>query len=779
MLGGIRVVDLSTGIAGAYATKLFADAGAEVIKVEAPGGDPLRSWTASGAAPGLLFEFLHQSKLSVIGEPSDAHVLALIAGADLVVESFEPGAIEALGLSQRLPGLVLLSISPYGRGGPWSSGHPSTDFTVQAESGSIAMRGFPGRPPVQMGGRLVEWTAGAFGGAAALAAVRRARRTGRGDHVDVSMLECSALITNLFMDVNHQLAGSPPVALPMRGPEMPSIEPTADGWVGFNTNAAQQFQDFLVLIERADLLEDKEFMSPGGRATRRGEIRDSMLAWTTRHTTDEIVERASLFRIPVAPVGNGRTLLEQEHLVARDVYVSDPSGRFKQPRPPYKIRGRRAEPPRPAPGLGDHTGRVAKRERPWPSGAPDPFTGLKVLDATCWWAGPACTQLFAYLGADVIHLESVQRPDAMRTTLGMLFFNKERWWEYSSFFLSFNQNKRDLTLNLADPRGRALAVRLIEQSDVLVENYSPRVFDQFGLDWDAVHGINPRIVMVRIPAFGLDGPWRERVGFAQTMEQFSGLAWVTGHPEDPPIIPRGPGDPLGGMHAAFALQCALEERERTGRGMLVEAPLVESALNVAAEQVIEFSGAGALLERRGNRSQAIAPQGLYQCLSNREGGETWLALSIATDEQWEALRDLLGRPDWSDNRDLATYEGRAAAHDAIDEGIGGWARTVELYDAVAKLLEAGVPAAAVRDGRLVHENPQIVARGFFERGDHSVVGPHAVPTFPFRFASVDRWTRTPAPTLGQHNAEILSKELGLDPSEIAQLEADGIIGEKI
>ena len=260
-----------------------------------------------------------------------------------------------------------------------------------------------------------------------------------------------------------------------------------------------------------------------------------------------------------------------------------------------------------------------------------------------------------------------------------------------------------------------------------------------------------------MPAFGISGPWRDHVGFAQTMEQFTGLAWVTGHADDQPRIQRGPCDPLAGMHGAFALLVALAERDATGRGVHVEVPMVEGALNAAAEQVIEHTAYGNLMGREGNRSAAAAPQGLYPC----RGEDRWLALSVATDAHWQALKDELGRPAWADDACLDGRDGRRAAHDRIDAALRDWAAEQALEDAVARLIEAGVPAAPVFDPRQTSRHPQMAARGFFETCDHPVVGAHPMPMLPFRYASVERWLRTPAPTLGQHSEEILREVLGL------------------
>ena len=763
-LRDMRVVEVSTGIAGGYAAKLFADAGADVVKIEPPGGDPLRSWTSSEVElegrDGALFQHLAAGKRSVIGPPDE-----LIAGADVVIES---GTLDPI---PDQPALVVVSITPYGRLGPWAT-RPATEFTVQAECGSLGARGTLDRPPVQAGGRIAEWVSGAYGAAAGLAAARHARRTGEGTHIDVSMAEAMCISTTLFTDLMMSLMGRPPLPQPPRVVEFPSILPTKDGWVGFNTNAAQMFEDFLVLIGRDDM---------AGRAmirmdpTIRPGLEASAEAWTLQHTTDEVIEQASLFRIPVAPVGNGENLPVHEHLVARGMYTPSASGQFRRPVPGYRINGQRPADTGPAPAAGEHTGQVPARTRPAPSAPATagqlPFAGLKVLDLTSWWAGPAATGLLAQLGADVIHVESVQRIDGMRPAAAGYFATRDQWWEWSNFFLSINVDKRGITLNLGDQRGLDLAKRLIAWADLVAENYTPRVMEGFGLDWDAVRAINPRVVYARLPAYGIDGPWKDRVGFAQTMEAMSGLAWITGYPDGPPLLPRGPCDPNGAMHAAFAIQVALARRDETGEGQFVEAPLIESALNIGAEQVIEYSAYGTLLDRTGNRTPGRAPQGVYPCA----GDERWLAVSVATDGQWHGLRQALG---WPDDPALASYAGRRASADELDDRLTAWAATQELDEAVETLLARGVPAAPVRDFRAMAGHPLFDARGFYETVDHPVVGPQPISVLPLRWHGIDHWVRERAPMVGEHNREVLGGILGLSDAELASLEADQVIGSR-
>ncbi len=262
---------------------------------------------------------------------------------------------------------------------------------------------------------------------------------------------------------------------------------------------------------------------------------------------------------------------------------------------------------------------------------------------------------------------------------------------------------------------------------MLIENYTPRVVERFGLLDDELRRSNPGLLVLRMPAWGLDGAWRDRPGFAQTMEQVTGLAWVTGHHEGAPIVPRGPCDPLGGLHATFALLAALEHRERTGEGMTIEAPLVESALNVAAEQVAVFGATGELLGREGNRSRFAAPQNVYRVA----GEDRWVALSVETDEQWRALRSALGDPDWARDPRFDTLRGSACrARHHRPAARPPPSRDCDRDELARRLWDAGVPAAPVVNPRVVVDNEQHAARGFYEAGGAPGGGGGAHPGFP-------------------------------------------------
>ncbi|HWF14643.1 MAG TPA: CoA transferase [Acidimicrobiales bacterium] len=735
MLNGIRVLDRTTDIAGPYCTKILADAGAEVLRSEPAEGDPLRHYRSGG-----LFEFLNASK-RVLSPEGDAEA---VSSTDVVV-TYSPEEASALREAHRH--LVVVCISPFGMEGPWT-GRPATEFTLQATCGSTGGRGDPTAPPLAAGGRLGEWITGTYAALATIAAlgVRETSGTRTGRLVDVAMLDCMAVTLVTYPSVFASFAGWKSMQGTGRVIEVPSIEPTEDGYAVFTTNSAQQFQDFLVLIDRPDWLADEELTLATKRFIRRHEFLEAVRNYTQTRSTADVLEQAAAFRIPAAPLLNGSTIAEFDHFKARGVFTKSATGRFRQPRPPFRIgdtskQGDRKQARPTVPG--SRIGWPARSVREgWNEDRSLPLAGIRVLDCTAWWAGPSATHALACLGADVIKIESPERPDPMRTA-STRRPSDGQWMEWSPIFHAVNSSKRAITLDLGDPTGKSHFEQLASQADVVVENFTPRVMDQFGLDWDRLHGVNPRLVMVRMPAFGLDGPWRDRTGFAQTMESISGMAWITGFADGPPVLVRGACDPVAGMHGAVATLLALRARDSDGQGRLVEVPMVEAALNITAEQVIEWDLSGVILGREG-RLGLGALEGVYRC----DGDDRWVAVSVRSDEDWSALRATVGLPD---EKRWAGGAGRQEHAKEIDGAIEAWTSRMRPAEVVTALLAAGLPVAEVVRSRDIVHNPQLRHRRLFEVEDHPVTGRHELPTLPFRFSDVDQWMSAPAPTLGQDN----------------------------
>lgn len=776
VLSGVRVVDVSTSIAGAYSAKLLSDAGADVVR--APGAfgqrgrdlpqQPHRDVTVA------LADHLGAHTTVVDGALSEEQLSTILERADILVESGELPAEKLEEILRSAAPLAVVSLTPFGRGGPWAD-RPATEFTLQAACGSIGSRGIVGEEPIATGGRFGEWITGTYGAITALALYRSTRQSGTSDHADVSMLEAMALASSGYASLKADLGGVGWPAGP-RALEIPSIERAGDGsFVVFTPNSREQFEAFLLMIERPDYLPDEEILSKAGRQGRAAEFREAVEAWTTKREPAEILESAASYRVPAAPVTSPDTVAGQEHFVARGVFVKNPNGGFAEPRVPYRITGatevRRRR---------STTRRVDEVVKAWPTrgatpvSAPKlPLDGVRILDLTAWWAGPSCGQLLSMLGAEVIKLESIQRPDGMRLSNTAVLEPADHWWESGFLFLGANVNKAGVTLNLRTDEGRDLFTRLVTRSDVVIENFTPRVLENLRITPEQIHRSNSRAIVTRMPAFGLDGPWRDRPGFAQTMECLTSMAWVTGPPDQPPVLPRGLCDLNAGLHAAFATMVALEQREATGGGMVVEVPMIESALGLAAEALIAYSADGRVMQRMGNRSPYAAPQGVYRCL----GDDSWIAISVVTNAQWRSLLGLAPNEGWLSNT-LSTSD-RSAAHDRIDDYLGRWLATQDADSVAASLSKAGVPAEVVIRLQDVVDNPHLQERGFVEYFGHPLWGRLRVAGAPFRVRShPGQWIHSAPPLLGQDNERILGAELELGAAHLQRLRDEGIIGNR-
>lgn len=787
-LSGLRIVEIGERIAAAYCGKLLRDAGATVVKFERPSGDPLRRYRPVGGGdlpPGIdgpFFTYLAGGKRSVTVADAAPLPGELVAGADIVVLAASRAQAESMGidvakLTAAAPQCVIVTISDFGWTGPCAE-YPATEFTLQAWCGSIGSRGAPERPPIAVGGDLGEFIAGSYAAFFALAKYLGAVSGGAGGHVDLAVLEAMTSSMQTFGWLRADVAG---LSAFSRSTEVPSIEAAKDGYVGVSMATGQQWLDFCAMVGCPQLAGNPELHLQLGRWQHRDMVREAIGPWFRARTVAEIVELAEKYRVPMAAVGNGATLTAMDHFVRRGTFVENPAG-FRQPRPPWLMSEASPREPDPAPAVGeaDSTidslwpvhGLASAREQLPATDPARPLKHLRVVDLTAFWAGPATTQVLAALGADVVKVESIQRPDGMRYS-GHLRRDVEEWWEYSWVYHAVNTNKRSVTLDLRSPRGRELLGRLVASADVVVENFPARVMESLGLDYTTLRGFNDRVIVVRMPGFGLDGPWRDRGGFAMTMEQIAGLAWLTGYDDDVPTAPRGPCDALAAVHGAFALVCAVEFRRRTGRGQLVEVPMIETVLNATALQVIEHEVSGKVLTRRGNRGHEFAVQNVYPCA----GEEQWVAISVRDDSDWAALAGVLGEPALLDGQRYATEAARWAHADFIHGLLAECLRRRPLDETVECLLAAGVPAAPVVLPIDIGDNPQLRARGFLETVRHPLCGAIRYPRPPIApLPGRPHFLDHPAPTLGQHNAEILCGTAGISSAELSRLEADGVVG---
>lgn len=716
MLQGLRVVELGVNVRAAYCTKLLADLGADVLKLD------LERFPAP-----RLDTYLNGAKRRGRFEGA-------VPACDVVVEDLGAGGLEGRDVKVTSS---LVRISDFGQHGPHRD-VATTDLTLQAMSGWVSVHGVPGRTPLQVGGRIHEFVGGTFAACAALTAWRAARDLGAPVTVDVSMLEClvgTLAYPMLFNETLSALGLPPPES---RYSTLPGIVRASDGWVGINCLTGQHWKDVCALLEAEAFNGRQHEVAWGGSP--HSEFLAAIRPWLDRHTVEQVVEVAQAFRIPAAPVGDGRSMPEYAQFRARPFFVTDPDGASSEVKPsrPYRF----TEPP-------------AASATTAPSESPThladgylPFAGLRVVDLGTFWAGPYVGLYLGALGADVVKVESVQRPDGFRFS-GAYPQEGDDWHERSGLWQATNLNKRGITLDLTRPEGIDLLRPLLAAADVVVENFSARVVEQFGLGYEQLCAIRPDVVMMRMPAFGLDGPWRDYVGWAMGIEQASGMAQVTGDADGQPLNPGGFMDPVIGMHALVALQSALERRRRTGQGCMIEVAQVEVGLALTAEQVIAWSTEGTLVSRHGNDSPDVVEQGVYRCV----GEPPWIAVSIRDAADTERLETLTG------GRPLAA-----------------WLEDREVGDAVAALRGAGICAAGLLTAPQMYDEPQLVARGYYQAIDHPVTGTRRYPGWPMQFSfGPPTPHRFGSPTLGQDNCEIL----GIDDDRAAALTEQNVIGTKL
>ena len=400
---------------------------------------------------------------------------------------------------------------------------------------------------------------------------------------------------------------------------------------------------------------------------------------------------------------------------------------------------------------------------------PDLLAGVRVVDLSMGWAGPLAARHLADMGADVVKVEGCVRFDWWRGWEATQAWIDEGGAEKNPAFNTVNRNKRAITLDLATPAGSGLLKRLVAIAHVVVENYSAGVLPKLGLCYDVLAAVNPGVVMISMPAFGTDGPWSDYRAYGSTVEQASGLPHLSGRPEDPPtMVHVALGDSVGGLNGAAALLTALRHRRRTGQGQHLDLSQSQCLFPLGAQGILAQAATGEAPERLGNRSARHAPHGVYPCA----GEDEWIAIQVRSETQWRALAELAGIEGFDDLAD------RLAQADALDAALAGFTSGQVAELLMLELQAAGVPAGHVASSLELGQDPHLAARDFWKLMERPVVGEIPHPAAPYRVGKAPFDIDRAAPTLGQHNREVLAELLGLGDEEIASLEEQGIIGTK-
>ena len=809
MLTPYRVLDL-TDHRGELAAMLLGDLGADVIRVEPPGGVAARrvgTLLPDDRAPvdlrSLQFIAFNRNKRSIVLDlaQSDEEQAfeRLIAGADFVIESGPGGFAELHGFTfARLrtlnPRIVHVLITPWGCDGP-AAERLATDLTLSAMGGQAALQGAADRAPVRISVPQIWRHAGAEAAAAALIAHQRMQRTDAAQFVDLSAQCATTWLTMNAMDAapvqgfNFERRGS---TVQMGTREVDPVFACADGFlvalpVGtvleplLGHLLAEELIDESWLEEEWLTIDQRRMLGEEVRFSRE-QVIEVLAKFFQRHTKGALFQLGLELGITLAPVNSVADLLQFEQLRAREAWTGVTLADGAQVRAPGRIAVLGSGIPGvrlPAPRLDEHGAEIraeleasprkpaAVQLRPHPSG--HPFAGLKVLDLTWIIAGPSTVRYFSDHGAMVVKVESELRPDGLRL-LGPVRGGSQ--WNSSHFYGEFNAGKHCIQLNLKNPEAIAIMKKLIAWADVFVENWAPGALARIGLDYAVVRAINPKLIMLSTSLMGQTGPASEVAGFGYHAGGMAGFYEVTGWPDQPPHGPwMAYTDVIAPRIIVAIVTAAIDHRHRTGEGQHIDAAQFEMALHFLAPEILEVQTQGHSVSRLGNRSRFAAPEGIYPSA----GTDQWLAISVETDAQWRALRSALSDPAWARDPAFDTLGGRQARHDDIDAGIVEWTRTRDRYVAMEHLLAAGVPAGAVQRSSDLATDPQYLHRGFQRFHDHPVMGrvPYAgvqyrIPGYtpgPFRFA----------PLLGEHTDQVLSEELGMTADEIAAARAAGAL----
>jgi crotonobetainyl-CoA:carnitine CoA-transferase CaiB-like acyl-CoA transferase len=810
-LSPYRVLDL-TDVRGQIAGMMLGDLGADVIRVEPPGGSEARRvgpLLPDGGVPpaerSLSFVAYNRNKRSIEidleSEQGRSTLLDLARGADFVLDSGPPSLLDDADLGfERLrevnDRIVHVRTTPFGQDGPMAD-RPAADLTIAALGGPVALQGLPDRPPVRVSVPQVWRHAGAEAAVAALVGHARMCTTGQAVFVDVSAQAAMVWTTlnageayaitgrdyeragatlqvgRVGRDLSHPCKDGHLVALAIggtfRGLEKWMIE---EGTIDAAFGAREDWTTY-----------DARVMGGGEVDVSFEELTETFHRFFRTKTKRELFGRGLERGVTLAPVQTLDDLLDFDQLAERDYFaeVELPTGqRVKAPGPFARSTGFPLEIRRPAPRLGEHTQEIldelARTPRPRLALREDakqtalPFEGVKVADFSWIGVGPISGKYLADHGADVIRIESQNRGDGLRASGP--FKDDQPGWNRSHFYGEFNTSKRCLALDLKHARAGEVMPRILEWADVVLESFTPGAIGRLGLGYEAARALNPRLIMVSTCLMGQTGPIATLAGYGYHAAAIAGFSALTGYPDTPPVGPwNAYTDTVAPRFLTTTLMAALDHQRRTGEGQYIDLGQMEAALHFLAPEILTHQATGEIFDRNANRARDAAPQGVYPCA----GEDEWCAIAVENDAQWEALRGALGDPDWARRNDFSTVGERLASHDALDAGLASWTRERDPRDVMKILLDAGVPAGHVQRSRDLLVDPQLAHRRFHRVHEHAEMGPVPYAGHQFRVSGYDSGPRHAAPLIGGESFEILSEDLGIDPELVADLMASGAI----
>ena len=783
-LTGIRVADLTIG-RGEMCARFLSDLGAEVIKVEPPRGSPSRGLPPRDGDHSLYWSFRNAGKLGVAldltSEPDRERLHQLLAHSDVVIDSAEPGTRAGTGLDAdelfvRHPHLVVVSITAYGRTGPYA-GRNVPDAVLEATGGMAFKAGTHEGGPILPPATIADDTASVTTCFGILCALWQREGTGAGQVIDASVNEAVAQITDWSLSNWSRSADAGQAGAEMRAGPGPvyTIIPCADGWVRLVVLSPRQWHAIRAWLGEPDYLQDPELDGFVGRLMISDAVLNPLYAELFAPMTMlEVCTEAQQRGIVCTPFLKPDDVLTNPHFASRDTFdsVELPDGRvMKLPSGWFEIDGERVGPTGPPPQVGEHSEEVfagLDQSRPAPAAPLDPakpLADLKVMDFGHGGVGVETGRMLGEYGADVVKIESRTYIDFIRAVLGS---------EMSPSFASSSRSKRSLGVNAKTERGLALLRQMARDSDIVIENNSTGTMDSMGLGYEVMKGENPEIVMMSSQLMGSRGLWSDWLGYGPNTQVTGGLAHLWNYEDYPE--PAGnqsifPDHFAGRMGALSALAGVLGRRRLGDGGCHVEVCQVEQVVGVMGDLMAQESLRPGSVVPRGNHSDHGSPWGLYPT----NGEDTWVAICCRTDREWEGLVSVMGGPQWATAADLSTEAGRRAREGEVDEGIRAWTATVSNDEATEACLAAGVPAGPMLTGRTMASDPHLEARGYLQHRQQPPIGGMIFEGGAFHATAMIAPDIFPAPGLGEHSREIAAERFGLDTDEIEKLVADGVL----
>ena len=764
---------------------LLAHLGAEVIAIEPPGGSSARKlapFDVSGES--LQWQAYARGKevreLDLTCESGQTAFRALAADADFVIDSFSNAERERLGLgydalAEINPTLISVSITPFGSSGP-KAGWPATDLTVWASSGSHVLVGDSDRAPVRPSVPQAYLHAGADAAGAALIALQARHKNGLGQHVDVSAQQSSAQATlgamlgkhNNSIHTTHRHAGGLDlVGLPFR-----LTWPCKDGHVAITLLFGPAFEEpnrRLVrwLVETGHCkpeFVEREWLIPEIVADPEPylELCKNIEAFTLERTQASLFEEGLARGIYIAPARTVAGLFDEKHFHERGYWHSIEMG-GKQVRVPGAFAKMSRSPLK----LPVSVGATTKRTDSSPIVQPNsddvglPLEGLKVLDFTWVMAGPLFTRVLADYGATIVKVESNARMDQARATPH--FLDDEQTIEHSAPFASFNAGKQGVTINPNNPVGREVILDLVRWADVLTESFSPKAMAAWGLNYETLQAINPKLIMLSSCLMGQTGPRAQVPGYGNMAAAITGFYDLTGWQDRSPAGPYlAYTDGVAPRFMLTSLLGALEHRHKTGDGQHIDVSQAEAAIHMLAPAILDFELNGHVWQRDGNRDLQLCPHGVFPT----RGDDNWIAIACQSDEAWLTLANMVGLPE---DDTLATAAGRKQREDELESKLTAWTCEQQGSELEAALISAGIAAHVVQNSDECWADPQLAHRNHFVPVTHSTLGEIVVEGTRFTLSRTPARIEKAHPVLGEHNADVLLHTLGYDADRAADV----------